>query len=233
MDPECSNFLENGVVAHSPRWRHPLSWAPRWWISTPRTRSAWVAAPIDVAGDGSVCKAGSKRANQVGDEVEYAYDWDELVAQTEVDGLQLAVLPQTFVSRMCGRRKMNISTSMEPNSTPLSCEELNAPHFLGQFAHHLQVVNRYTSEWMFDALGWWPGGRPRAHSDIGTRESPVCNQAALGSRLGVLIGSKVAKTSIICAPPLKEVAGCPCCWPASEAVAKELTTGCSNWLTTQ
>lgn len=129
---------------------------------------------------------------------------------------------------------MNISIARQAGSEPIPCDELRSPHsVLGQRMHHLQVVNRYTTEWIFDSLGWWAGALSRTRSDIGRRASAECTEQTTIDHLGVLIGSRTARYSIICAPPPPgdRPNTCPCCWRAREEVAKELTTRCPNWNT--
>ena len=91
-----------------------------------------------------------------------------------------------------------------------------------------QVVNRFTTRWVHEALHW--AAPHDARSPIGERADAACTDAVAARHLGVLVGSRLAGHSIVCAPPAsgRAAAACPCCWRASEA-AGAATTGCVRW----
>ena len=246
-DVDCGEF--------GPARRHPNGFPARWWVDDgKRNSSVWLASPLhtETATEASGVPGPSSSAGAT-----CGGGGDDLLAITELEGgVATAVLPQSVVGRVCGKRKVNVTQAIAPGTRALECGRLHhdrlaaraAPLVVGQRMHHLQVVNRFTSEWVFDALGWW--AEPRPHPDMGHRASAACTEASVEGTLGVLIGSKTANYSLICAPPAPHAiatnssstsaedggsaaaaAACPCCWRASDAVAGALTSRCRVWNT--
>ena len=218
-----------------------------WWVKAPRSASVWRASeqrgPAGRScGGGGGGAAGELRADGAdeargGVDVALKRPWhDHLIAHAELaGGVRLAVVPRTLVGRVCGRRKLPLSSldGRDAAPQPLPCSALRRPTLLGMSAQHSQFMNIFTRMRIYDALEWWDraeGPPPRRGAGGSVDVAPAAasradavgdagagcglTAAELARRLPpavqrealTLIGSAVANVSLLCATLPRSVA---------------------------